>query len=44
MIKRTLKKTVVEKRDNFFNEEQRKELGWVLLSKFIKIKGEQNQV
>ncbi len=40
MIKRTLKKTVVEKRDNFFNDDQRKELGRVLLSKFMKIKGE----
>lgn len=43
MIKRTLKKTVIEKWDNFFNEDQRKELGWVLLSKFVKIKGESNE-
>lgn len=40
MIKRTLKKTNVPIKDNFLNPAQRKELEKILISKFIKSKGE----
>ena len=42
MIKRSLKKSKVNKRDNFLNPSQRRELKKILLDKFVKLYGLSN--
>ncbi len=43
MITRTLKKTGNKIKDDFFNENQREELKKILISRFIKLKGEKGE-